>query len=1321
MIPSGQPSSYPTTRPASETSGIPTNQPTERPTVVPTDQPSSQPSREPTTLPTVVPSILPTVHPTQQPSVHPSSLPSSYPSALPSVPPISRPSIPPTGQPSLQPVSFPSSGPSAFPTSQPICSPTLTPVVHPSSQPTSRPTNLSTTSIPSHQPTAGPTVIPSNQPWSVPSVVPTRFPSSQPSGQPSSKPSFIPRSVPTAQPTNRPSRQPFSRPTSQPNVSPSSQPSGQPSSSPSSSCPTRFPTATSKAPQAPSVSFYPTMTKRPSRSPTRRPTVTPTVAPTNFFSVLSSSNAGNHFQGNLFLLGASSYAVGDDIISRVDNINLDNHVPNHDAYLLFGQNKKFTHNIDLRSSPGFVSRVNRQSLLSREVPNNNFLVRSATIVGDINRDGVSDLIIGYPFASRCFVYFGRNQGGSGGGEEFSNLAVAFMIYGETESEFGWAISGIGDINDDHSDDFMISAKAIGVIYVFFGFTNSIDLRKKPLSSDQGFRIISSSNNDGNYFNLGVSLASAGDFNKDGMKDLMFSTMTASSQGIVYILLLRKRSESTAIQDISLDQLLNNNSSPTSHSIITLICPTSSFSGLSVTGIGDINQDGFDDIAIGSLPYRGAYQLQRTYLLYGKPIQENTERRIDLLLMREGIDGITLIGGGFLVASSGDLNNDGIVDLLIINYPFWQGKPFTYFIQFPENMTSLPTVFPSSLPSSQPSSFPSLIPTVTQTTETPTNRPSLIRTEKPTFIFDPFATPEPSFPLTKTPTGMPKATAQPKSFRPTYQPTMKNSDSPSPKPTFSPSFASTSLPSVNLITLKPSRSSMKPSRSSRSISSVSPTIINSSFVFDYQTIYCNNTIMCTGSPNVNKQFIVQTEGTVSIQCGSSQICVYLVIPKENNIIIIEDFNMHKDIIDLLQFPWLKGIEDLSFSTNPQVLFLGTSQQILFRQRDIVKFTSTNFYFIAKTKDTNTRDQSDELVFQFAMIGLIAIFFVVIGVVVDNMQRQDGMKEDDSEEWKEGKGVNDELATLESGERDKRGKDIVHNESEKEREDNELHSMSVDLMTNLKVYSHDQNEDGKKSSEEAFSVSTFLSSNQGEEEHDEDETLAGSYTNNDYVDLLVIEKTNATPPTKGDEYFRFARAELVADNIDRQDNVEEGDPSTEWNEKKNEEVSEELETLEKRERQKEDMENNEEEDDEDYELSSMSEDLITNQNVESPDQFERADDDEENSSEELSSCSSFLCDNQGKQEDEEGDDLFDLEEKNSEAQDENNKSAFQLMFGLVGIVDRQVTAGDSNKLKDGKEDDEVKIPEKKVTEKHENGEEREEEDYELSSMSDDLLTN
>jgi hypothetical protein len=59
------------------------------------------------------------------------------------------------------------------------------------------------------------------------------------------------------------------------------------------------------------------------------------------------------------------------------------------------------------------------------------------------------------------VYFGKEEG-------FTSLSPSFTIYGEPFTEFGWAVSGLGDMNGDSMNDFMISAKAIGTIYIFFG-------------------------------------------------------------------------------------------------------------------------------------------------------------------------------------------------------------------------------------------------------------------------------------------------------------------------------------------------------------------------------------------------------------------------------------------------------------------------------------------------------------------------------------------------------------------------------------------------------------------------------------------------------------------------------------------------------------------------------------------------------------------------------------------------------------------------------------------------------------------------------------
>jgi hypothetical protein len=44
---------------------------------------------------------------------------------------------------------------------------------------------------------------------------------------------------------------------------------------------------------------------------------------------------------------------------------------------------------------------------------------------------------------------------------FTNLVVSFVIHGPEENEFGWAVAGMNDINNDRCDDMIIDAKAIG--------------------------------------------------------------------------------------------------------------------------------------------------------------------------------------------------------------------------------------------------------------------------------------------------------------------------------------------------------------------------------------------------------------------------------------------------------------------------------------------------------------------------------------------------------------------------------------------------------------------------------------------------------------------------------------------------------------------------------------------------------------------------------------------------------------------------------------------------------------------------------------------
>lgn len=96
-----------------------------------------------------------------------------------------------------------------------------------------------------------------------------------------------------------------------------------------------------------------------------------------------------------------------------------------------------------------------------------------------------------------------------------------------------------------------------------------------------------------------------------------------------------------------------------------------YSGVSVSGAGDVNGDGIDDLIIGA---RGAgsnsaysYGLGGSYVVYGS--NSGLAGSLDLSTL-DGTNGVFLNGVGFFdftgisVGAAGDVNGDGIDDLII---------------------------------------------------------------------------------------------------------------------------------------------------------------------------------------------------------------------------------------------------------------------------------------------------------------------------------------------------------------------------------------------------------------------------------------------------------------------------------------------------------------------------------------------------------------------------------------------------------------------------------------------------------------------------------
>jgi hypothetical protein len=997
--PSTQPTVQPTSRPSSQPSTqsiiLPAVGPTEHPTIEPSAESSSQPSSLPSPQQTSFPSSIPSLFPSRLPANQPSSLPSGHPSSTPSIDPTSRPTCPPitlpsstssrppttiptenptnlpTTVPSIQPTSLPFSSLSNRPTCQPSFNPTILPTDCSSSRPNSLPTvlpsvqpidspasqpssllsnqptfcssSLSTckpTPLPTPNPSAQSTIIPSvqqpvsstaPQPTTQPVSFPTESPSSFPSRQPTSHLSSTPSIQPVVRPSNHPTLQPFSAPT----VIPSCQPFARPTSFPSNQ-PTRIP---SNQPN----SF-------PTSSPTRQPTVIPTIQP---FGFPTSAPIANIYQtkGVLFYPGNPIYS--DDPLTKSSEIL-------GSSYILFG--KKF------HPEGSFPLIVSLQTDRSKEFTTllndgisgitSDTMTRSTTVLGDINKDGYLDVMIGFPLESKCLVYLGNLFG--------VDHMASFQIVGDPEREggqLGWASIRVDDLNHDEFDEIVVSAPFANVVYCIYGrreFINDIIINE--LTAKGGFKIIGSQQD--TYF--GVSLAPVHDFNKDGYQDLAITAVRPGGANVIYLLL---GNSEFGKKDIQIDQLLATNRS----SCIRIIAPYLSYGGYSIAGIGDINSDGYDDLAIGSIPVSNArYTEQKTYIIYGRQIINHYDFNLNEITPK---DGFIITGGGFLVQAVDDVNGDGMNDMMITSYYEWRQKGNAYLIQFPVEVNPSPTFQPSSSPSKprptsgSPSSYPSKMeiqfPTNVPTLEETTNQPVSEGT------FPPFleATQLPSIaPKTSRPTRIPSVkpstrSSTVKTSLPSVSPTTRN---PTGKPTLPPK------------TDKPSRT-LTPRRVRNSgfpTSTPSPTSLESisglfeDVVIDKQGIY--------KEAFGNSNFIITGEGSFEITGNSGGKKLYTIIPSKNTITII-DFNKEYDQISLVRFPYLYSIDDLVYRTNPLQIFLSTEQKVILLGVDATDLTAQNFVF--QTTDENKKTESVQLSFSAVVsLGVSVAWFALFAFLV-----------------------------------------------------------------------------------------------------------------------------------------------------------------------------------------------------------------------------------------------------------------------------------------------------------------------------------------------------
>jgi hypothetical protein len=274
----------------------------------------------------------------------------------------------------------------------------------------------------------------------------------------------------------------------------------------------------------------------------------------------------------------------------------------------------------------------------------NYFGRSVSGAGDVNNDGYDDVIVGAraysSYTGRTFIYYG--------GSSMNNTVDVTMTAVETDNSFGYRVSGAGDVNNDGYADVIIGAigysSYTGRAYIYYGGSNMNNTADVTMTGETA----------GDQF--GRSVSGAGDVNDDGYDDVIVGAYFYSSYtGRAYIYYGGDNMDNTAD--------------------VTMTGGAGSYFGGSVSGAGDVNNDGFDDVIVGSQGYYTPYYSTtgRANIYYGGSSMNNVA---DVTM--SGVAAVDNFGQS--VSGAGDVNNDGFGDVIVgaSGYSSNTGRAYIYY-------------------------------------------------------------------------------------------------------------------------------------------------------------------------------------------------------------------------------------------------------------------------------------------------------------------------------------------------------------------------------------------------------------------------------------------------------------------------------------------------------------------------------------------------------------------------------------------------------------------------------------------------------------------
>ncbi|WP_144208944.1 FG-GAP repeat protein [Shewanella donghaensis] len=321
------------------------------------------------------------------------------------------------------------------------------------------------------------------------------------------------------------------------------------------------------------------------------------------------------------------------------------------------------------SEAGFIADIDSGDRFGRDHDN----------AGDINGDGISDLVVGARSdddgaidAGAVYILFMNQDGTVAANQKISMLQGNFLGTLDGGDFFGYGVAGIGDYDGDTIPDIAVSAPAASIPAIYILHLNS-DGTVKSMVKNGGV--------------VAQGLSAVGDLNQDGKIDLVAAQPSTVDGGSIQLLFFDANSE-----------LIDND-------IVTIgsnmggfgdgLTANDSFGGRESALLGDLDKNGTQELAVGA--FESDNGMGAIWIL---SLDSDTYEVVDKLKIAPGLAGFDetipldsnpngTAGGhfGHALVAAGDLNGDGVADLITGANQYGAGVGYVLYLNSDKSVKS----------------------------------------------------------------------------------------------------------------------------------------------------------------------------------------------------------------------------------------------------------------------------------------------------------------------------------------------------------------------------------------------------------------------------------------------------------------------------------------------------------------------------------------------------------------------------------------------------------------------------------------------------------